>query len=51
MTFLLDVLQAAETYLHSGLAEHEHTRLLLAIEKARNIDDRASHREHGTMGL
>jgi hypothetical protein len=51
MTFLLDVLQAAETYLHSGLAEHAHTRLLLAIEKARNIDDRGSHREHRSMGL
>ena len=51
MTFLLDVLQAAEAYLHSGLAEHEHMRLQLAIEKAREIDDRGSHREHGTLGL
>jgi hypothetical protein len=51
MSFLLDVLHAAETYLHSGLSEHEHTRLQLAIDKARNIDDRGSHREHGTMGL
>lgn len=51
MSFLLDVLHAAETYLHSGLAEREHTRLQLAIDKARQIDDRGSHREQGTMGL
>lgn len=51
MSFLLDVLHAAEAYLHSGLAAQEHTRLQLAIEKARQIDDRGSHREHGTMGL
>lgn len=51
MTFLLEVLHAVETYLHSGLAEQEHTRLQLAIDKVRHIDDRGSHREHGTMGL
>ena len=51
MSFLLDVLHAAETYLHSGLAEREHTRLQLAIDKARQIDDRGSHREQGTLGL
>jgi hypothetical protein len=51
MTFLLDVLHAAEGYLRSGLAEHEHTRLQIAIDKAREIDDRGSHREQGTLGL
>ena len=51
MSFLFDVLHAAEAYLHSGLAEQEHTRLKLAIEKARQVDDRGSHREQGTMGL
>ena len=51
MTFLQDVLHAAEGYLRSGLAEHEHTRLQLAIDRAREIADRGSHREQGTLGL
>ena len=49
--FLLEVLHAAEDYLHSGLAEREHTRLQLAIEKARKIDDRSAHRSRETIGL
>lgn len=48
---LLDVLHAAERYLHSGLAEQEHTRLLRAIDKAREMDNRDSHREQETIGL
>ena len=50
-SYLLDVLHAAEHYLHSGMAELEHTRLKRAIEKAREIDDRTAHREHETTGL
>ncbi len=50
-SFLLEVLHAAEAYLHSGLAEQEHMRLQLAIDKARQVDDRGSHREFGTLGL
>ncbi len=49
--FLLDVLHAAENYLRSGLAEQEHTRLKLAIDKARKVDDHSSHREHEITGL
>ena len=49
--FLLEVLHAAEDYLHSGLAEREHTRLKLAIEKARAIDQHTAHREEETLGL
>ena len=49
--FLMDVLHAAENYLRSGLAEQEHTRLQLAIDKARKVDDYSSHREHETTGL
>lgn len=48
---LLDVLRAAEQYLHSGLAEQEHTRLLRAIDKARAIDNRDARREQETIGL
>ena len=48
---LLDVLNAAQRYFHSGMAEQEHTRLLRAIDKAREMDDRDAHREHETIGL
>ncbi len=50
-TYLLQVLHAAERYLHSGMADTEHTRLLLAIEKVREVDDRDTHREQETLGL
>jgi hypothetical protein len=50
-SYLLDVLHAAEHFLHSGMAEMEHTRLQRAIEKAREIDDRSAHREHQSIGL
>ena len=49
--YLLDVLRAAELYLRSGLAEQEHTRLQLAIDKARKVDDYSAHRENETTGL
>jgi hypothetical protein len=48
---LLDVLHAAERYFHSGMAEQEHSRLLRAIDKAREMDDRDSRRERETIGL
>lgn len=49
--FLVQVLHAAEAYLHSGLAEAEHTRLLRAVERARAADDLGAHREPDTLGL
>ena len=48
---LLDVLHAAERYLHSGMAEQEHVRLLRAIDKARAVNDRDGRREQETIGL
>ena len=48
---LLEVLHAAEHYLRSGMADREHTRLLQAIEKARAVDDRDTHREAEILGL
>jgi hypothetical protein len=51
MRYLLDVFHAAELYFQSGMSEIEHTRLLKAIEKARQIDDYTSHREHTELGL
>ena len=50
-SILLEVLHAAEHYLHSGMAETEHTRLLRAIDKARQADNRSAHREQETIGL
>ena len=49
--FLAEVLQAAENYLRSGMAEREHTLLVKAIEKARTVDDHSAHREHPALGL
>ena len=51
MGFLLDVFHTAERYLKSGMDGAEHTRLLKAIEKARQIDDYVAHREHSDLGL
>ena len=50
-SFLGGVLQAAENYLNSGMAEREHTLLLRAIEKAREVDDRGGRRERPALGL
>ena len=50
-SFLRGVLQAAENYLNSGMAEREHTQLLKAIEKAREVDDLGGHRERPALGL
>lgn len=49
--FLLEVLHAADHYLRSGMAEAEHTRLLRAIDKAHQADNRSAHREQSTTGL
>ncbi|MEJ2142097.1 MAG: hypothetical protein P8Y24_07030 [Gammaproteobacteria bacterium] len=51
MGVLLEVLHAAQHYLHSGMDETEHNRLLRAIEKARQVDEFVSHREHTDLGL
>ena len=50
-SLLLEVLHAAERYLLSGMAEAEHTRLVRAIDKARQADDRSARRERETIGL
>ncbi len=48
---LVDVLHAAEKYLHSGMAEYEHAQLVKAIEKARAVDDLGAHKERPALGL
>ena len=43
MAYLIDVLDAAEMYLNSGMSQTEHTKLLKAIEKAREVGDFVVH--------
>ena len=50
-TYLEHVLHAAEHYINSGLGEREHTRLIQAINKAREIDERSAKRQHHDLGL
>ncbi|NNF96337.1 MAG: hypothetical protein HKM94_05365 [Halobacteria archaeon] len=50
-SFLREVLQAAQEYLRSGQTEAAHTRLLRAVEKVRQVDDRDSHTERPSLGL
>lgn len=46
-----EVLNAAEAYLHSGMAEREHARLEKAIERAREAERRAARQEPPPLGL
>lgn len=50
-SFLREVLQAAEEYVLMGQSESAHTRLLRAVEKARQADDRDAHVERPSLGL
>lgn len=50
-TFLEQVLHAAEHYINSGLGEREHTRLIQAINKAREVDDKSAKLSHQELGL
>jgi predicted transcriptional regulator len=49
--FLVKVLQAAENYLNSGMAEAEHTQLVKAIETARAVDALSAQAERPALGL
>ncbi len=50
-TYLEQVLHAAEHYINSGLGEREHTRLIQAINKAREVDERSAKQNHQELGL
>lgn len=50
-TYLEQVLHAAEHYINSGLGEREHTRLIQAISKAREVDERSAKQSHQELGL
>jgi hypothetical protein len=45
------VRRAAERYLHSGLAEHEHSDLVRALDVARSSELATTHEEPGRFGL
>ena len=49
--YLEDVLIIADRYMNHGMADHEHTQLLRAIEKAKEAEDRTSGNEHEDFGL
>ena len=51
MAYLIDVLDAAEKYLNSGMSQTEHTKLLKAIEKARKVGDYAVHYKEPNIPL
>ena len=49
--FLREVLLAAQEYLRSGQTETTHTRLVRALEKVRQVEDRDAHLERPSLGL
>ena len=49
--YLEDVLSIADRYVNHGMAEHEHTQLLRAIEKAKTAEEKTSGNEHEDFGL
>lgn len=49
--YLEEVMHAVEHYLHSGLAEREHARLIQTLEKARRSEARTSNVEPRELGL
>ena len=49
---LEEVYESVEHYLRSGMAEHEHARLLETLERAREAEHRREHEdEDESMGL
>ena len=51
LTYLEQVLQAADRYMNHGMAEHERAQLLRCIEKAKQAEYRTAGREHEDFGL
>lgn len=49
--YLEEVMHAVQHYLHSGLAEREHTRLLRTLDKARRCEERTARIEPHELGL
>jgi hypothetical protein len=51
MKHLEDVLQKADRYINMGMAEHERTQLIRAIEKAKDIESYTSQQREEPFGL
>ncbi len=51
MAFLQEVLQAADRYVNMGMAERERSRLIRAIEKARDAEAYTAQTERSNFGL
>ena len=49
--YLEEVLRAADLYLNMGMSERERTKLLLAIEKAKDAESHTSQQERESFGL
>ncbi len=49
--FLREVLQATQEYLRTGQSETAHSRLLRALDKVRQLEDRDAHIERPSLGL
>lgn len=49
--YLEEVLQAVENFLHSGMAEAEHRRLIKVVEKARQAEERTAKQNSNELGL
>lgn len=51
LTYLEQVLKAADRYLNHGMDEHQHMELLRLIEKARQAEYRTAGEAHEDFGL
>jgi hypothetical protein len=51
ISYLEQVLRAADRYLNMGMAERERTELLRAIEKAKDAESHTAQRERESFGL
>lgn len=51
INYLLDLLFATDRYLNHGMADHEHSTLLMLLEKAKAAEDHVAKIEHYDFGL
>lgn len=51
MQHLEEVMHAADRYLNMGMSERERSKLLRAIEKAKDVDSYTSQTERSSFGL
>jgi len=51
LSYLQDILLAADRYLNHGMAELEHTKLLHMIDKAKQAEEHTAKLDHFDFGL